>query len=152
LSPNFDKIKTPRPRAVLQFRGLHITVAQLSLQTSMKDELVRKIQGVLDRRITNEKQVVYLLVEIRKLMDRDKYKDPVLRTFINWVVHTSLELPHEGSTFILTEFDQWLIDLYDHKKKSPHPKHISLVAFRHSLVDCIAHFGQKVTFVHDVVA
>lgn len=46
----------------------------------MKDELIRKIQDVLDRRITNEKQVVYLLVEIRKLMDRDKYKDPILRT------------------------------------------------------------------------
>jgi hypothetical protein len=44
----------------------------------MKDELIRKIQDVLDRRITNEKQVVYLLVEIRKLMDRDKYNDPVL--------------------------------------------------------------------------
>jgi hypothetical protein len=54
----------------------------------MKDELIRKIQGVLDRRITNEKQVVHLLVEIRKLMDRDKYNDPVLRTFSNWVVHS----------------------------------------------------------------
>ena|SRR5271165_6777034 len=93
----------------------------------MKDELIRKIQDVLDRRITNEKQVVYLLVEIRKLMDRDKYNDPVLRTFSNWVVHTSLESRREGSTFILTEFDQWFIDLYERKKKSPHLKHISLV-------------------------
>lgn len=118
----------------------------------MKDELIRKIQDVLDRRITNEKQVVYLLVEIRKLMDRDKYNDPVLRTFSNWVVHTSLESQREGSTFILTEFDQWFIDLFEHKKKSPHLKHISLVAFQHSLVDCFTNFNLKAKFVRDLVA
>ena len=50
----------------------------------MKDEILRKIQYVLDRRITNEQQVVYLMVELRKLMDRDGYKDSVVRTFCNW--------------------------------------------------------------------
>jgi hypothetical protein len=75
----------------------------------MKDELIRKIQDVLGRRITNEKQVVYLLVELRKLMDRDNYKNPVLRTFSNWVVHTSLEVQREGSTFILTELTSGLL-------------------------------------------
>jgi hypothetical protein len=66
----------------------------------MTDELLRKIQHVLDRRITNEKQVVYLMVELRKLMDRENYKDPVLRTFSDWVVHTSLSYPKEGSAFV----------------------------------------------------
>src|SRR5580698_9649235 len=118
----------------------------------MRDELIRKIQDVLDRRITNEKQVVYLLVEIRKLMDRDKYNDPVLRTFSNWVVHTSLESRREGSTFILTEFDRHFIDLYEHGQKSPHLKHISLVAFQHSLVNFFTHFGLNAKFVGDLVA
>ena len=57
----------------------------------MRDELCLKIQRLLDRKIRNEMQVVYLLVELRKLMDREQYKDPILRTFSNWVVHTSLE-------------------------------------------------------------
>ena len=74
----------------------------------MKDELIRKIQRVLDRRITNEMQIVYLLVEVRKLMDQDGYKDPVLRTFSNWVVHTSLENRADGSTLILNEFDHFM--------------------------------------------
>ncbi len=87
----------------------------------MKDELLRKIQVVLDRRITNEKQVVYLLVELRKLMDRDDYKDPILRTFSNWVVHTTLENQAEGSTFILSEFDHFMVELYEHHKELASP-------------------------------
>jgi hypothetical protein len=54
----------------------------------MTDELVRKIQHLLHRRIRNEMRVVYLLVELRKLMDREKYNDPILKTMSNWVVHT----------------------------------------------------------------
>ena len=34
----------------------------------MKDELCSKIQAILDRKIRKEMQVVYLLVEARKLM------------------------------------------------------------------------------------
>lgn len=114
----------------------------------MKDELLRKIQHVLDRRITNEKQVVYLLVEVRKLMDRDGYKDPVLRTFSNWIVHTSLENRAEGSTFILREFDQHMTEILEHKRKSPNLEHISLGAFRAALIRCFQHFGLSAKFVN----
>lgn len=107
----------------------------------MKDELIRKIQHVLDRRITNEKQVVYLLVEIRKLMDRDKYEDPILRTFSNWVVHTSLENKAEGSTFILTEFDHFAKELIERQQMSKQLRHISLGAFREALTRFWGHFG-----------
>jgi len=69
------------------------TVARQSaiIAGKMKDELCSKIQAIIDRQIRKEMQVVYLLVEARKLMDRENYTDPVLRTFSNWVVHTSLE-------------------------------------------------------------
>jgi hypothetical protein len=107
----------------------------------MKDELIRKIQHVLDRRITNEKQVVYLLVEVRKLMDRDQYKDPILRTFSNWVVHTSLENKAEGSTFILTEFDHFAEELIERQQMSNQLTHISLGAFRKALLHFCRHFG-----------
>lgn len=113
----------------------------------MRDELLRKIQHVLGKRITNELQVVYLLVELRKLMERDSYKDPVLRTFSNWVVHTSLENRAEGSTFILSEFDYFIAELFERKKQSPHLEHISLGAFREALVRCFEHFGLAATFV-----
>ena len=39
----------------------------------MKDELIRKVQDVLDLQITTEMQIVYLMVELRKLMDRERY-------------------------------------------------------------------------------
>jgi hypothetical protein len=113
----------------------------------MKDELIRKIQHVLDRRITNEKQVVYLLVEVRKLMDRDQYKDPILRTFSNWIVHTSLENKAEGSTFILAEFDHFVTEIYEHKRTSNQMTHISLGAFREALTRFCGHFGLAAKFL-----
>lgn len=115
----------------------------------MTDELLRKIQEVLKRRITNEKQVVYLMVELRKLMDREKYKDPVLRTFSNWVVHTDLTYPQEGSAFILKEFDHQMIELFDHKRNSQQLAHVSLTEFRLSLHRCFKHFGLTNQFIED---
>jgi len=56
------------------------TVARQSaiIAGKMKDELCSKIQAIVDRKIRKEMQVVYLLVEARKLMDRENYTDPVL--------------------------------------------------------------------------
>jgi hypothetical protein len=115
----------------------------------MKDELLRKIQLILDRRISNEGQVVYLLVELRKLMDRDNYEDPLLRTFSNWVVHTSLENRADGSTLILCEVDRFMTELYERKKLLPHPEHISLGTFRTALIRCFVRFGLSAKFVKD---
>lgn len=117
--------------------------------TNMKDELIRKIQRVLDTRITTEMQVVYLLVEVRKLMDRDNYNDPVLRTFNNWVVHTSLENRADGSTLILSEFDEFMAELYENRNQLPHPKHISLGTFREALFLFFKHFDLSAKFVKD---
>jgi hypothetical protein len=116
----------------------------------MKDELLRKIQQVLDRQITNEKQVVYLMVELRKLIDRGGYQDSVLRTFCNWVVHTSLSDKRGGSTFILGEFDHYFTELFERKKKSTHLEHISLGAFRTALARCFEHFGLSAKFVNNL--
>ena len=115
----------------------------------MKDELVRKIQSVLDRRITQETQVLYLLVELRKLMDREKYKDPVLRMFCNWVVHTSLEDPREGSRLVLSEFDALITGLIERNEGSPHFDHLSFSAFREALARCFESFGLSAKFIND---
>lgn len=62
----------------------------------MKDELISKIGVALSKPIEEECQVVYILVEIRKLLDRvlgektklERY--PVLNFYCNWVVHAEL--------------------------------------------------------------
>jgi hypothetical protein len=115
----------------------------------MTDELIAKIQRLLHRKFTNETKVVYLLVELRKLMDREAYCDPVLRTFSNWVVHTCLENRAEGSTLILTEFDEFMADIYQRQRVGSHPKHLSFGTFRDSLIECFNHFGLKAEFVND---
>ena len=90
-----------------------------------------------------------MLVEVRKLIDRDRYEDSILRMFSNWVVHTSLNYPKEGSTFILREFDHYIAELYESQKKSPHLEHISLGKFREALVRCFQHFGLSAKFVQN---
>lgn len=62
----------------------------------MEDQLIEKIRGEMDRGINSECQVVYLLVEIRKLMDRDKTASMPynsLRIYSDWAVHVGLSGP-----------------------------------------------------------
>jgi hypothetical protein len=59
----------------------------------MKDQLIDKIEAELKLPIEHERQVVYILVEIRKLMDRDNIPETEfeqLRVFCNWPVHADL--------------------------------------------------------------
>jgi hypothetical protein len=113
----------------------------------MKDELIHKIQKVLDRRITNQMQVLYLLVELRKLMDREAYQDPVLRMFCNWVVHTSLEKKAEGSTLILHEFDKIITGYFETGMHQVTYKHVSFGAFREALVRCFGTFDLSAPYL-----
>lgn len=117
---------------------------------NLKDALIRKIQHVLDRRITNEMQVVYLLVELRKLMDQEAYQDPILRMFCNWAVHTSLGKRGDGSTLILGEFDDFIAELKERKKLSPDRAHVSLGTFREALTRCFEHFGLSARFAQSL--
>ena len=98
----------------------------------MKDELCSKIQAIVDRKIRKQMQVVYPLVEARKLMDRENYTDPVLRTFSNWVVHTGLENRADGSTLILKQFDSFIAQLYERQLMHKDKVYVSLGSFRES--------------------
>jgi hypothetical protein len=113
----------------------------------MTDELITKIRHVLDRPIRNQMQVVYLLVELRKLLDREreKYNDPVLRTFSNWIVHTDLT---RSGIEILAEFDELMASIFAGHKRPDH-SHASLTEFRLSLLSCFKHFGLPTTLVTD---
>jgi len=105
----------------------------------MQDELLRKINDALSSAITTEMQVVYLLVEIRKLLDRDNYTQPTIRSFSNWVVHTSLEHKAEGTTQVLQEFDECVsLTIEENKGPGTFPQHYSLRNFRDGLQTFLA--------------
>jgi hypothetical protein len=60
----------------------------------MQDEIIRKLEAELHQTIKSERQVVYILVEIRKLMYRDKVpkgRYPHLRMLCDWAVHAHLD-------------------------------------------------------------
>ena len=75
-----------------------------------RDVLIQKIGDTIVAGIESEQAVVYLLVEIRKLADRDKYRDSVLRMFCNWIVHAELANKGEGSTLFLAAVDKEIDD------------------------------------------
>ena len=59
----------------------------------MKEEIIRKLTAQLNEGITTEVQVVYLLVGIRKLIERDEKREryPVLNFSCDWVLHSKLD-------------------------------------------------------------
>jgi hypothetical protein len=56
----------------------------------MEDQIVAKLRRLLERPILSEPAVVYLLVEVRKLMDRKGIQRDTLRLCCNWAVHVVL--------------------------------------------------------------
>jgi len=60
----------------------------------MTNDIQSKLTAELGKPVTSEGQIVYILVQIRKLLDGREDDDPApyesLRLYCNWVVHTSL--------------------------------------------------------------
>jgi hypothetical protein len=56
----------------------------------MEDQIIAKLGRLLEQPVTAEPVVVYLLVEVRKLMDRKRIQADTLRLCCNWVVHVEL--------------------------------------------------------------
>lgn len=80
----------------------------------MEDQLKRKIREEMDRGIKTECQVVYLLVEVRKLMDRDKKTtEPYnsVRLYTDWAVHVGLAGPQ--AQFVVKQADSFYPKLLD---------------------------------------
>ena len=63
-----------------------------------KEKIIEKLDTFLSARnpITEECHTVYLMVEIRKILDHEKCKDfPLLRFYCNWTVHTDKDIEAE---------------------------------------------------------
>ncbi len=61
-------------------------------------EIIEKLNDFLDKHMpfTEECHVLYLLVEIRKVLDRENNKKyPILRFYCNWSVHTDKDSTKE---------------------------------------------------------
>jgi hypothetical protein len=64
-------------------------------QSMARPSIIEKLRLELQRPVETEMQVVYILVEIRKLLEHDKEDKegdlyPLLNFYGNWVVHTKL--------------------------------------------------------------
>jgi hypothetical protein len=72
----------------------------VSIGVFMENEIARKIAKVMDSGITSECQAVYFMVEVRKLMDKDREERdskgaepfPSIRLYSDWTVHVCLTL------------------------------------------------------------
>ena len=72
----------------------------------MTEEIIRKLTAELNKGITTEVQVVYLLAGIRKLIERDDLgaQYPALNFHCDWVLHSKLD--RSAAKAILREFDE----------------------------------------------
>lgn len=72
----------------------------------MIPDLLSKLTGALAKPVRTECQVVYLMVELRKLMDRQDATQhyPVLRLFCDWTVHTNIDR-NRAAEPLIREFD-----------------------------------------------
>src|SRR5204862_3269032 len=95
--------------------------------------LLTKIRDRLLQRILTEANLVYLLVELRKLMERDGYKDTSIKSFCNWIVHTELTQAGGGTTDLLAEFDEAVRIVIEENRGWPFPQHYSFRRFRQNL-------------------
>jgi hypothetical protein len=59
----------------------------------MRNEIIEKLRPILTQSVETEERVVYIMVEVRKLMEHANLPDNqlvTLRFFCNWVAHTKL--------------------------------------------------------------
>jgi hypothetical protein len=81
----------------------------------MRQDIHLKLQVELAERITTERQVVYILVELRKLLElgNDSKRFPVLNFFCDWAVHVLLT--YEGARRLVRRFNR--VQMIDYEAK-----------------------------------
>jgi len=82
-------------------------VAGLSLSPHMKHDITDKLNIELDQEITSERQVVYILVEARKLLEQQNTLGQfrAFKLCSDWAVHPKLQGP--DAQMILRHFDAY---------------------------------------------
>jgi len=80
----------------------------------LKDAIVEKLKRELDGQIDTEPKVVYLLCEVRKLLEKDGFdRAPKnLKMFCHWALHVDLSAPGTTKHF-LQRIDEVLTNLFE---------------------------------------
>lgn len=109
----------------------------------MRDKIIEKLKLELNQEITSERQVVYILVEIRKLIEKsrtEKYKS--LKFYIDWLLHP--EMNRVGAAELLKRFDAAHPMLMARKKIHEIPdlsKLIAMDSFKNELKEFLLENG-----------
>jgi hypothetical protein len=71
----------------------------------MQDEIVCKLRDELGRPLLRESQVLYIMAEIRKYIEREKderrWEYPLLEFFCNWALHIRVDRQHNAANIRL---------------------------------------------------
>ncbi len=121
----------------------------------MQDSILEKLTVELNNGIHTEAQAVYLLVQIRKLMEHNSNKSyDTLKMFCDWALHTELS-KNRQIIKMLEEFDEAMAR--DDKGYGPiNYDYLSLKKFKEALMDFLTDFnlpknilsgGQWATFI-----
>jgi hypothetical protein len=110
----------------------------------VQNEIIEKLTRELNGRITTEAQTVYLLVEIRKLMEQNKTKEfDTMKMFCDWCLHVSLDRNKQIKKF-LDEFDE-AIGKIDHDSCYDQINNcLSLNKFKEDMTEFLKEFGLPV--------
>lgn len=115
----------------------------------MKIQIVEKLNKFLNERssIKEEYEVIYLLVELRKLLDREREQNhsdsyPLVRFHADWAVHTRKDNITPAMKEIMTKIDN-SIDTYP---KNGDIDFLLLPEFRNELTELLEEYGLSTKF------
>src|ERR1017187_5109537 len=114
--------------------------------------IAEKLAPKLQEWITNESQVVYIMVELRKLLEHDQLKNKydIVNFYGNWVVHTKLE-----QSVMADKIVRYFDDLHPHQTGEPHAiepgisRLIGHLPFQNQLCECLAYFSLPTSLGED---
>jgi hypothetical protein len=119
-------------------------------------DIVLKLSKFLEQPVDTECRAVYLLCEIRKLLDHRNIGSTPLRMFCNWAVHVDLTKP--GSVkHLLLQMDEVLTNFLDHPQTAATMRvEDALIqeltyfeTFRSELLSFLASEGLSTSLCHD---
>jgi hypothetical protein len=116
----------------------------------MRHAIVEKLDRQLHEGISSEPKVVYLFVELRKLLEHDNKKNsyPVLNFYCNWVVHTRIEssaIAEKIIRYMDNLFDYFVPELQEFNAPEQVRRLLDQTSLREELEACLAYFDLPTT-------
>jgi hypothetical protein len=114
--------------------------------------IVEKLVPKLQEQISDESQAVYIMVELRKLLERDGLKSTydLVNFYGNWVVHPQLEKCPIADQIVRFFDDLQRIDAGEMRPtKRGISRLIGHVPFQRQLRDCLVHFALPTSLSED---